>query len=419
MRTHWRYIKSYHVNEILKAVRRNAPRIDPSDLNRPDKRIIVFKNGVFNLRTGQMEPFSPHYRYTIGIPHNFNAKAKCPKFDQFMAEILPLTDHPVVAKILGYLLIPSAEFRKFFNFPGSGANGKSTLIEVTIGVLGRGNVSHQSLHDLAGNRFSASELYGKLANTYADLDARDVQQTGLLKQITAGDSLQYQKKFKDPFFGPVTARLVFSANQVPTIHENSEAIRDRLVLVEFPNRIPAAEQDSQLISKLTTQAELEGIIAKWAVPALLRLLKGEDSFPLPPADISMAPSDGEFSKFVAERVEPHSGGCVRRTDLYQAYGQWYSADAPLSQKHFNERVAQTLNLAPNYDYREPGTKNRAWPRIRLKPKTPQVPQGKSTNKEQMEKEEINKKVLKTPGVSGVSSKVFSPRGSEEMEVVNG
>ena len=81
----------------------------------------IHNTGVFNLRTGQVEPFSPDHLYTIAIPHNYNPKAKCPKFDQFMAQILPLTDHPVVAKILGYLLIPSAEFHGRGSAPSQGS----------------------------------------------------------------------------------------------------------------------------------------------------------------------------------------------------------------------------------------------------------------------------------------------------------
>jgi len=123
----------------------------------------------------------------------------------------------LLRQIMGYLLIPSTKYRKFFIFVGEGANGKSTLIEAVIEMLGRENVSNQSLHQLAQSRFSAAEVYGKLANTYADLENEDIKSAGLLKQIVSGDSLQFEKKFKDPFSGPVTARLLFSTNTVPII----------------------------------------------------------------------------------------------------------------------------------------------------------------------------------------------------------
>jgi putative DNA primase/helicase len=118
-----------------------------------------------------------------------------------------------IQQIIGYLLIPSTTFRKFFVFLGEGANGKSTLIEVVVVMLGTQNVSHQSLHDLASGRFTKAELFGKLANSNADIESRDVKNSGVLKQLVAGDSIQFERKYRDPFSGPSTARLLFSAKQ--------------------------------------------------------------------------------------------------------------------------------------------------------------------------------------------------------------
>ena len=302
-------IKDHNITEIVKAVRRNADFIPPEQLNDPKHQIIVFKNGVFDLRTMKLQKHSPSCRYTIGIPHNFNPDASCPEFDKFIAEVLPTkvsfnpddfiepvsldpstyidddelwtsNTHPLIKQIMGYLLIPSTAFRKFFVFLGEGANGKSTLIEVIVEMLGRENVSHQSLHALAQRDFSKAELFGKLANTCADLESKDVKDSGLLKQIVAGDSMQYEKKFLDPFSGPATARLLFSANTMPPIHDTSKAMADRIILIEFPRRFEEGAQDKTLIHKLTTKEEIEGILVRYAIPGLQTLL-GAGQFDIP------------------------------------------------------------------------------------------------------------------------------------------
>ena len=140
-------------------------------------------------------------------------------------------------------------------------------------MLGRENVSHQSLHALAQRDFSKAELFGKLANTCADLGSKDVKDSGLLTQIVAGDSMQYEKKFLDPFSGPATARLLFSANKMPPIHDTSKAMADRIILIEFPVRFEEGDQDKTLIHKLTTEKEIEGILVKYAIPGLQSLLR--------------------------------------------------------------------------------------------------------------------------------------------------
>ena len=224
----WSAVKDYHINQILKAVKLNAPVIQGRDLNDPKHQIVVFKNGILDLRRRHLKQHSPEYFYTIGIPHNYHRKAQCPRFGRFVKEILPSECQLLLGQIMGYLLIPSTAYRKFFVFLGSGANGKSTLIQVIEAMLGSDNCCHQSLHYLAKNRFAPAALFGKLVNTYADLDSEDVEKTGLLKQIVSGDSIDYEKKFKQPFSGPVTARLVFSANRMPVIKDSSKAMTDRI-----------------------------------------------------------------------------------------------------------------------------------------------------------------------------------------------
>ena len=377
-------IKDNHVQEVIKAVRRNAPLIEPHQLNDPQHRIIVFQNGVLDLSTLTLRQHSPESKYTMGIPHKFNPDAKCPHFDRFINEILPTDAHQLIRQLMGYLLIPSTAFRKFFVFVGEGANGKSTLIVVIVIMLGRQNVSHQSLHAIAQDRFSRAELFGKLANPYADLESQDVRNTGILKQIVAGDPLQYEKKFKDPFSGPATARLLFSANEMPVIHDTSEAMTDRLILIDFPRRFEESEQDKELIHKLTTEAEVEGIIARFALPGLIGLLKSEQ-FAIPETSRRLQQQYRHqcdpFSEFVRDNVQVASAEFVTKSDLYSGYRRWCEVQGipkTLSLTEFNRRIRRMFNLPKHQDRRAPGTRDRAWPGIKLgDPVDPTTIPGKS------------------------------------------
>ena len=398
-------IKDHNITEIVKAVRRNADVMPPEQLNNPKHQIIVFKNGVLDLRTMKLQKHSPNYKYTINIPHNFNPDASCPKFDKFIAKVLPekvsfdpatftapvsfdpstFTDddgelwtsnsHLLIKQMMGYLMIPSTAFRKFFVLLGEGANGKSTLIEVIVEMLGRENVSHQSLHDLAQRNFSKAELFGKLANTCADLESKDVKDSGLLKQIVAGDSMQYEKKFLDPFSGPATARLLFSANKMPPIHDTSQAMADRPVLIDFPVRIEEDDQDKTLIHKLTTEDEIEGIIVRYAIPGLQALLRA-GKFNIPHKSLQLLeeyrrrcdllPYD-HFTEFIDGCADEVESGFVTKVDFYRAYESWCKANShsPFSLKEFNQRVCERFNIPRHSEYRAPGTRDRAWPGIKL------------------------------------------------------
>ncbi len=378
-------IKDNDVQEVAKAVRRNSPLIQLADLNDPQHRIVVFENGVLDLHTMELdEKHSPEWKYTIGVPHNFDPDAQCPKFDCFIEEILPPESHPLIKQIMGYLLVPSTAFRKFFVFLGDGANGKSTLIEVIVFMLGNQNVSHQSLHELAQGRFSKAELFGKLANTCADLESKDVKSSGLLKQIVAGDSMQYERKFKDPFSGPATARLLFSANKMPLIDDTSEAMSDRLILMEFPHRFEESEQDKELIHKLTAEAEMEGIIAGYALPGLISLLES-GQFAIPEKSRQLQQQYRHqcdpFIEFVEARVEVAPAEFVTKADLYRAYRRWCEKQGvrnTLALGEFNRRVRNMFTIPKYQDRRAPGTRDRVWLGIKLSdPVDPTTIPGKS------------------------------------------
>ena len=381
-------VKEFHIREILSAVRRNAPLIGTVHLNDPKRRIITFKNLLLNLAKMRANKNGPKWLYTIGIPHNYNLKAKCPRFDRFIQEILPKEAHLLVKQILGYLLIPSTAARKCFVFLGEGANGKSTLIQAIEAMLGHHNVSHHSLQDLANNRFATFDLFGKLANTYADLDSCDVKSAGKLKQIVSGDSMFYEQKHQTPFSGPVTARLVFSANKMPIIRDTSNAIRDRLILLDFPNRIEEGDQDRDLIHKLTTESEIEGIIATWAVPGLTNLLEsGQFSVPEKSYRL-MAEYQREsdpIREFIEQQVEAAPQGTVGKLDLYKQYEEWCEEQriGIQPQREFNHRISKTFGIPYNQDFRASRTRERIWKGIRLRdPDNPKNSE-QTGNKEQV------------------------------------
>lgn len=368
-----------HVREILNAVRRNAPVLESHELNDPTRDIIIFQNGVLHLPSLELEDHSPEHLYSMGIPHNWNPDAECSHYRKFLGEVLPSEAHPLIGEIKGLLLIPSTRFRKFFVYVGTGMNGKSIEIEVTISMLGPRNVSNQSLHALSSNRFSLSALHGKLTNTHADLDSLDVSQTGLLKQIVAGDTVSYEKKHRDPFSGPVSARLLFSANDMPTIKDTSRAVIDRLIMQEFPYRFEGKKQrdKDELLAELTDENEIEGIIAQYAVPGLLRLMD-TGRFSLTERNRQLVETYRRDSDpvvdFFESQLEVVANSSTARQDLFLAYCQWCRSEGiqPLSQRELNRRIELHFEISRHEDFREPGSRKRAWRGIQLKnPENPE------------------------------------------------
>src|SRR6266568_2773232 len=67
------------------------------------KHLLNFRNGTLNLRTLELRPHSPADFITKSVKHEFRLDAECPRFLQFLAEILPgLEKHMQTA--IGYSL---------------------------------------------------------------------------------------------------------------------------------------------------------------------------------------------------------------------------------------------------------------------------------------------------------------------------
>src|SRR5207244_2965704 len=66
--------------------------------------------------------------------------------------------------------------------------------ELQSAFLGPENVASVGLHQL-DDRFATADLYGVLANIFADLDARALRASGIFKSITGGDQIRAERKY--------------------------------------------------------------------------------------------------------------------------------------------------------------------------------------------------------------------------------
>ena len=77
-----------------------------------------------------------------------------------------------------------------------------TLLNVVQEILlGSENVSNIPWQNLA-DRFNKAELFGKLANIFADLPSKSIDDNGMFKALTGEDFITAERKNKDPFFLP-------------------------------------------------------------------------------------------------------------------------------------------------------------------------------------------------------------------------
>jgi len=238
--------------------------------------LINLKNGTFRITTQKQEliPFSKNDFLTYQLPFEYDDKAVCPIFMQYLNRVLPdRTAQALLSEYAGYLFIrhgSGLKLEKSLILYGSGRNGKSVYFEILSKLLGNENVSTYTLSELTDKTgYFRAEIANKLLN-YASEISREMN-TDLFKKLASGETFSARSPYGKPFEVRTYAKFIFNANELPRDVEQTPAFFSRFLIVPFLVVIPESEQDRELHRKIT-DSELGGIF-RWVLDGLKRLLK--------------------------------------------------------------------------------------------------------------------------------------------------
>jgi putative DNA primase/helicase len=264
--------KTHYINEALEAIR--IDNYVPYHKFENPHDCIAVENGLLNIKKEELKPFNPEYIHLTKIPVKYDPDADCPKIKEFIGQIVHEQDIKLIQEMFGYCLLKEYPLAKAFMLLGSGANGKSTLLNLLEQFLGEDNVANPSLQNLLDNRFAAVDLFGSLANIHADLSNKKLENTGTFKMLTGSDAIRGERKHKDAFKFHNHAKLIYSANELPRTDDRTEAFFRRWVIIEFPHQFLEDDPDTDphILDKITTPEEMSGLL-NWAVEGLQRVLQ--------------------------------------------------------------------------------------------------------------------------------------------------
>ena len=222
-------LKDTQRNEVLKYLELIAPEKDVSNAN-----YIAFKNGVYNIVTDTIEPYTPDIVITNVIPWDYNPKAYHELADKTLDKIAcdDVDVRALFEEYIGYNFYRRNELGKAFIFTGDKSNGKSTFLDVMNVIMGEDNTSALDIREL-GDRFSTEMLFGKLSNIGDDIGDEFLSGTAvsLFKKIVTGNRIKAERKGQQPFNFSPYVKLSFSANEMPKMRDKTGAVIRRLVMI--------------------------------------------------------------------------------------------------------------------------------------------------------------------------------------------
>lgn len=265
------------VKEVVNLIKRQTYiDRDTFDAGEYDDALVNLKNGVYNLDTGELEDHSPEYRFRTSIPQEYYSDAECPNIEGFIEDIVPdEQERRTLFEWAGFCLETGYPINRFLILHGNGRNGKSIYLRLLREFLSEDNVSGAQLDTIAGGQFGVAALEDSLLNI--DAESADTRlgpaELNTIKAMTGGDIRQAERKFEEPFDLQNTSKLAFAANNPPRFEEETDAIADRLLAIEFPFRFkknheddPDADKEARdpddLLEEMTTEEELSGFLNK-------------------------------------------------------------------------------------------------------------------------------------------------------------
>ncbi len=280
-------------------------------LNMPSGTMVVKADGTTLFREHRRDDM-----FLYCLSYNFDIKAQCPNFRKYIDRVVPEAEAQIVIKeYICYILMKSHRFEKILWIFGSGANGKSTLLNVIILLIGPANISFIPLPDLTTNRVVRLGFEHRMLNMSME-SGRDVE-PNTLKTLVSGEPVVVERKYHDARQTTDYGKLLVASNNCPKA-EDTYAFRRRMILMPFTQTITEAEMDNELIDKL--RRELPGILA-WALEAFPALVARRAFTESPMCRQAlhdyMAQADS-VKLFVSEMCQK-SDTPVRGADLYYHY----------------------------------------------------------------------------------------------------
>lgn len=243
----------------------------------PNTNEIPVQNGILNIFSRELKPFSPEKIFFNKLPVEYNPQADCPLIDKFLRDILASEDDiDVFYEMGGFVLMKEYKYEKAFMFVGNGRNGKDKSLELIKRLIGVQNCCSVPLSSLKLDSFIISEFFGKYANLAGEVNNQDMKDTSAFKALTGRSLISAPRKFLNALTFQNYAKFIFACNELPMVYDTSKGFWDRWVLLEFPYTfLPKDEleqhkddkmfklRDDNIIEKITVPQEMSGLLNRF------------------------------------------------------------------------------------------------------------------------------------------------------------
>jgi putative DNA primase/helicase len=322
----------------------------PEALDRDGWSLNVL-NGTVDLRTGELRPHRREEMLTKLAPVEFDSAARCDLWEKTLSTIFGRDTDMLrfIQALCGYCLTGQVGEQILPILYGTGANGKSTVINVLLAILGpdyamKANPELLLVKRHDGHPTERADLHGKRLAVAIETGEGQRLNEPMIKELTGGDRIRCRRMREDFWEYDPTHKILLCTNHMPRVKGGDHAVWRRIRKVPFAVTIAEKDQDKHLGEKL--QREMPGILG-WCVRGCLSWQADGLQAPQSVIDATEEYRRDEdiLGRFLAERFESNPSKQVPFADMYLAYQLWcIEGDMKPASKNMIGRKLETKGI---------------------------------------------------------------------------
>lgn len=298
-----------------------------------ESRELCTPEGIVNLEDGILRDADPfkdrHTKQTTVAP---KAMAT-PMWDKFLDTVIVDEERiRYIQDLFGLALIGETLHHVLPLLVGTGANGKSTILEVASGLLGDyvAQMPENFLLDKGHQEHSTeiARLRGARLAIGSETRPDGKFNESRVKMLTGGDTISARLIGKNFFDFKPTHTLFLAMNHLPKVAAGGDGFWRRVRKINFEVTIPADQQDKLLSQKLVQQ-EGAGIL-QWMVEGAQRVLS-EGKIPEPESVLvatnEYRNEEDNIAQYINDRVFINPMMGVSAAELYNNYKEWCTRES--------------------------------------------------------------------------------------------
>jgi P4 family phage/plasmid primase-like protien len=327
--------------------------------------LIGFENGVYDLEVYEFREGRPEDYIAFTTGNNF---VEYDETHPYMLDVhgflnKVFTKHDIkdyVMKVLASFMNGNIREERFHIWTGTGANGKSKIIELFESAFGdyccKFPITLLTQKRAASNA-ATSELARAKGKRFACLQEPSEDEKlniGLMKELTGGDKIMARALFKEPIEFKPQFKMILTCNHLPNVPSDDGGTWRRIRVVEFTSKF-TDNPDPENPDEFLADRELSYKFSDWKEHFMSLLIEYYKSYIkdgiFEPEDVLKCTKEYQKNndtclEFLEQEVEKNDRGFVSINDVFSKFTYWIKENAPhykiTTKKAFASSIEKTL-----------------------------------------------------------------------------